>query len=308
MAHISLEASGYLGTATRDNTEMQDELDAVSDVLRDVGGAGQNVPTVTLSLGIASPATQPGFFRIAMEGGASSDQLDGIATANYGDDAVITFFLSTVTDSLTVKNASGSGGQIFTISGADVVVTSQWEGMTLRRFGSSNYWIEIIPHGRSAHIKSTYSLLGATDQAADSAQLGGVAAAQYVRKNDTGAQVVAGSFRAIDSSAVEAKSGTNITRFDLREYNGGAQRLRTRLKWDETNEFYQIDAFNGSATVTAALRVDPVNKRVGVFDDAGAGPQFYAARPASPSNGDIWLEGTNLRCYTGGVEKSLTDI
>ena len=133
----AIPAAGYFIDTLRTNNEARVAQDDMLAVFRE--GFGGKVRT---ELTISTGAIVPTGSSHTVDSASGPDDLDNITTTNTPDGRLLLIQLEDAARVVTVRDQQSGAGQIHTIDGNDVVLTTINHGMLLERFGTD--WYERI--------------------------------------------------------------------------------------------------------------------------------------------------------------------
>lgn len=223
MAGATLPPDGQWTTDTRTEAQMKADFDAVLSVIRRTVGAA-SPESLEIAAGVVTPTGASAVLDIETEGSVGADALDTIAVTNLIDGSVLIVFNSSGNTVTLTHEAGGSGqmslqGDVNCDLDAGVVVEFYLDGTIWREKGrawgdDSAPLFAYLGLGNAATATQgsgngldadtvdgleAAAFLGVGAQAADSAELGGVAAANFARKDVGSEQLFAGVIRSTGS-------------------------------------------------------------------------------------------------------------
>lgn len=136
----TLPAAGYPSNAARTEGEMKTFFDTMIEVVREAPG-GDNGGILTIASGSITPTRS--MHTLETQGGASTDDLDVIATTNMPEGRILIMSMETASRAVVIRHAIGGTGQIYTPTGANVTLRDVGQFAFFRRRGTIWYLLHV---------------------------------------------------------------------------------------------------------------------------------------------------------------------
>lgn len=282
-----LPAAGYITSNARTEQEVKDELEAIIATIKQMPGAPVGSQTLQINNGAITPSES--LLVVDTQSLASTDNLDTINTTNMPDGSIVLIRSSVSTREIVIRHGVGNiqtiGSQSWSITNNTdwflfVLNSTSWRMVNwVRRdladlrtdlgLGTAATQNEGSGNGLDADTldgQHAAAFLGASAQAADSAQLVGAAGANYMRKDAAaGLQTISPQVTIDDVLTVRDNTSSSPT---FRLAAGGAN--RGLINW--FSDVLEVSSWNstGSARV-GGLRARRNSQRPQHYHEGNAG-------------------------------------